>query len=155
MLATLGSCRRTPSKIIATPQVPKFRLSEDSCITLSLLGGGGSCSSPSLSDTSMISTSRSSLSSTSLSLSAQPSTEQTKHISSNAVLSQAPVVSDYVYSQTQATTSASQSSGPSNPGPVFSNGQVTMPKLTGPKPREDHTLINCSTIEQNEILRIS
>ncbi len=70
MLATLVSCRRTPSKIIATPQVPKLRLSEDSCTTLSLFGGGGSCSSPSLSDTSMISTSRSSLSSTSSLLSA-------------------------------------------------------------------------------------
>jgi hypothetical protein len=49
MLATIVS---TPSKIVSTPQVPKFRLSEDSCTTLSLFGGGGSCSSPSLSDTS-------------------------------------------------------------------------------------------------------
>jgi len=36
------------------------------------------------------------------------------------------------------------------PGIAFSNGQVIMPKLTGPKPQEDHTLINCFSIEQIE-----
>eukprot|EP00977_Amphora_coffeiformis_P009075 scaffold2062_cov166-Amphora_coffeaeformis.AAC.3 len=33
---------------------------------------------------------------------------------------------------------------------VLPNGQVVTPKHTGPKPREDHTLINCFTIEQIE-----
>ena len=32
----------------------------------------------------------------------------------------------------------------------FSNGQVIMPKHSGPKPQEDHTLINCFSIEQIE-----
>lgn len=36
------------------------------------------------------------------------------------------------------------------PGIAFSNGQVIMPKYTGPKPQEDHTLINCFTVEQIE-----
>lgn len=36
------------------------------------------------------------------------------------------------------------------PGIAFSNGQVIMPKHTGPKPQEDHTLINCFSIEQIE-----
>jgi len=42
---------------------------------------------------------------------------------------------------------------PNAPGqaPVaYANGQVIMPKHTGPKPQEDHTLINCFTIEQIE-----
>ena len=39
---------------------------------------------------------------------------------------------------------------PSVPGVAYSNGQVIMPKHTGPKPREDHTLINCFSIEQIE-----
>lgn len=36
------------------------------------------------------------------------------------------------------------------PGIAFKNGQVITPKHTGPKPQEDHTLINCFTIEQIE-----
>eukprot|EP00548_Thalassiothrix_antarctica_P005641 CAMPEP_0194137570 /NCGR_PEP_ID=MMETSP0152-20130528/7459_1 /TAXON_ID=1049557 /ORGANISM="Thalassiothrix antarctica, Strain L6-D1" /LENGTH=1691 /DNA_ID=CAMNT_0038834663 /DNA_START=284 /DNA_END=5359 /DNA_ORIENTATION=- len=39
---------------------------------------------------------------------------------------------------------------PGAPGVAYSNGQVIMPKHTGPKPQEDHTLINCFTIEQIE-----
>lgn len=39
---------------------------------------------------------------------------------------------------------------PGVPGVAYSNGQVIMPKHTGPKPREDHTLINCFSIEQIE-----
>ena len=38
----------------------------------------------------------------------------------------------------------------SAPGIAFSNGQVIMPKYTGPKPQEDHTLINCFSVEQIE-----
>ena len=38
----------------------------------------------------------------------------------------------------------------SHPGISYSNGQVIMPKLAGPKPQEDHTLINCFSIEQIE-----
>ncbi len=40
---------------------------------------------------------------------------------------------------------------PQVPGVAFSNGQVIMPKLAGPKPQEDHTLINCFSVEQIEI----
>ena len=36
------------------------------------------------------------------------------------------------------------------PGLAFSNGQVIMPKTVGPKPQEDHTLINCFSVEQIE-----
>jgi len=36
------------------------------------------------------------------------------------------------------------------PGIAYSNGQVIMPKHTGPKPQEDHTLINCFSIKQIE-----
>lgn len=36
------------------------------------------------------------------------------------------------------------------PGVKFANGQVITPKFTGPKPQEDHTLINCFSIEQIE-----
>jgi len=36
------------------------------------------------------------------------------------------------------------------PGIAFSNGQVITPKYTGPKPQEDHTLINCFSIDQIE-----
>jgi E1A/CREB-binding protein len=36
------------------------------------------------------------------------------------------------------------------PGVAFSNGQVITPKFTGPKPQEDHTLINCFSIEEIE-----
>ena len=32
----------------------------------------------------------------------------------------------------------------------FANGQVITPKFTGPKPQEDHTLINCFSVEQIE-----
>jgi E1A/CREB-binding protein len=37
------------------------------------------------------------------------------------------------------------------PGLAFSNGQVIMPKTMGPKPQEDHTLINCFSVEQIEL----
>lgn len=36
------------------------------------------------------------------------------------------------------------------PGIAFSNGQVITPKYTGPKPQEDHTLINCFSVAQIE-----
>jgi len=36
------------------------------------------------------------------------------------------------------------------PGVAYSNGQMITPKYTGPKPQEDHTLINCFTIDQIE-----
>lgn len=36
------------------------------------------------------------------------------------------------------------------PGVKFANGQVITPKFTGPKPQEDHTLINCFSVEQIE-----
>lgn len=36
------------------------------------------------------------------------------------------------------------------PGVAYSNGQMITPKYTGPKPQEDHTLINCFSIEQIE-----
>ena len=36
------------------------------------------------------------------------------------------------------------------PGVAFQNGQMITPKYTGPKPQEDHTLINCFSIEQIE-----
>ncbi len=38
-----------------------------------------------------------------------------------------------------------------DPGAVkFENGQIVTPKFTGPKPQEDHTLINCFSIDQIE-----
>ena len=36
------------------------------------------------------------------------------------------------------------------PGVAFQNGQVITPKYTGPKPQEDHTLINCFSVPQIE-----
>lgn len=36
------------------------------------------------------------------------------------------------------------------PGVAYSNGQMITPKYTGPKPQEDHTLINCFSIDQIE-----
>lgn len=36
------------------------------------------------------------------------------------------------------------------PGVVVQNGQVVTPKYTGPKPQEDHTLINCFSVQQIE-----
>ena len=36
------------------------------------------------------------------------------------------------------------------PGIAFANGQVIMPKHSGPKPQEDHTLINCFSVAQIE-----
>jgi len=35
-------------------------------------------------------------------------------------------------------------------GVKYANGQVITPKFTGPKPQEDHTLINCFSVEQIE-----
>lgn len=49
----------------------------------------------------------------------------------------------YVYSQAGGAR-------PGAPGLAYSNGQVIMPKHSGPKPQEDHTLINCFSIEQIE-----
>jgi hypothetical protein len=37
-----------------------------------------------------------------------------------------------------------------DPGVKFENGQIVTPKFTGPKPQEDHTLINCFSIDQIE-----
>lgn len=61
------------------------------------------------------------------------------------------------YAQTQQTTQQQQPPPPglrpgvaAAPGLAFSNGQVIMPKHTGPKPQEDHTLINCFSVEQIE-----
>lgn len=39
---------------------------------------------------------------------------------------------------------------PLEPGVKFENGQMVTPKFTGPKPQEDHTLINCFSIDQIE-----
>jgi E1A/CREB-binding protein len=39
---------------------------------------------------------------------------------------------------------------PRAPGIAFAGGQVITPKYTGPKPQEDHTLINCFSVEQIE-----
>lgn len=36
------------------------------------------------------------------------------------------------------------------PGVAFQNGQVITPKYSGPKPQEDHTLINCFSVPQIE-----
>lgn len=36
------------------------------------------------------------------------------------------------------------------PGVKFENGQIITPKFTGPKPQEDHTLINCFSVDQIE-----
>lgn len=36
------------------------------------------------------------------------------------------------------------------PGVAYANGQMITPKYTGPKPQEDHTLINCFSVEQIE-----
>lgn len=63
------------------------------------------------------------------------------------------VKAGYVYSQPQAGGAVArpgQPHAPAVPGLAYSNGQVIMPKHSGPKPQEDHTLINCFTIEQIE-----
>jgi len=76
------------------------------------------------------------------------------------------VKAGYVYShppaaqtQAQAQVPGAAAPGPARPavppaggvpGIAYSNGQVIMPKHTGPKPQEDHTLINCFSIEQIE-----
>lgn len=52
----------------------------------------------------------------------------------------------YAYSRGGARPGAT----PGAPGLAYSNGQVIMPKHSGPKPQEDHTLINCFSIEQIE-----
>lgn len=43
-----------------------------------------------------------------------------------------------------------QPMNPRAPGIAFKNGQVITPKHTGPKPQEDHTLINCFSVQQIE-----
>ena len=61
----------------------------------------------------------------------------------------------YVYSrpsQSSSAISGSSTSGPSAAG-KYPNGQAATPittQVVGPKPQEDHTLINCFTIEQIE-----
>jgi len=40
--------------------------------------------------------------------------------------------------------------GPAGPVAQFRNGQIITPKFTGPKPQEDHTLINCFSVDQIE-----
>jgi len=64
------------------------------------------------------------------------------------------VKSGYVYSNGAAKPAVAPGARPqiaTTPGIAFSNGQVIMPKYTGPKPQEDHTLINCFSIEQIEL----
>jgi E1A/CREB-binding protein len=56
----------------------------------------------------------------------------------------------YVYSRPQGTAPGAAVAKPGVPGLAYSNGQVIMPKHSGPKPQEDHTLINCFTVEQIE-----
>jgi E1A/CREB-binding protein len=79
----------------------------------------------------------------------------------SAMPAQPPTVrAGYVYSQ--PPPAARTALGPNTakpgaagdnafPGLAFSNGQVITPKHTGPKPQEDHTLINCFSIEQIEL----
>lgn len=69
------------------------------------------------------------------------------HVSMPGVAGQ-PVNPGYVYPQ--GAPGARPVAHPSAPGAAYSNGQVIMPKHTGPKPQEDHTLINCFSIEQIE-----
>eukprot|EP00980_Cylindrotheca_fusiformis_P006205 scaffold1327_cov124-Cylindrotheca_fusiformis.AAC.9 len=63
-----------------------------------------------------------------------------------------PPRSNFTYGQPQPATSAAvPKPAPSlAPGVAFTNGQMITPKYTGPKPQEDHTLINCFSIEQIE-----
>lgn len=57
----------------------------------------------------------------------------------------------FVFGQPPSTTSAVPKPIPAlAPGVAFTNGQMITPKYTGPKPQEDHTLINCFSIEQIE-----
>jgi len=60
--------------------------------------------------------------------------------------------SGFSYSQGPPTTQATvhKKPVPLAPGVAYSNGQMITPKYTGPKPQEDHTLINCFTIDQIE-----
>jgi E1A/CREB-binding protein len=64
-----------------------------------------------------------------------------------------PVAPGYAYSQ-PGIKPAGPGSAPipvqAAPGVNFQNGQMITPKFTGPKPQEDHTLINCFSIEQIE-----
>jgi E1A/CREB-binding protein len=59
----------------------------------------------------------------------------------------------YAYSQSSSATSSARLAKPmvqTAPGVAYANGQMITPKYTGPKPQEDHTLINCFSIEQIE-----
>jgi len=58
----------------------------------------------------------------------------------------------YAFAQTPQTglTNVPKKSSSLAPGVAYSNGQMITPKYTGPKPQEDHTLINCFSIEQIE-----
>eukprot|EP00978_Attheya_sp_CCMP212_P045484 scaffold348462_cov62-Attheya_sp.AAC.4 len=62
----------------------------------------------------------------------------------------------YSYSQAPGTvpTQVPMAAPPGGPAkPIYKDGQVIMPKQSGqsgPKPKENHTLINCFTIEQIE-----
>lgn len=51
---------------------------------------------------------------------------------------------------TSGVQPAYSGSRPQAPGLAFTNGQVITPKYTGPKPQEDHTLINCFSVDQIE-----
>eukprot|EP00934_Nitzschia_sp_Nitz4_P007641 Nitzschia sp. Nitz4//scaffold168_size48592//5476//10477//NITZ4_007045-RA/size48592-snap-gene-0.3-mRNA-1//-1//CDS//3329538306//7631//frame0 len=58
----------------------------------------------------------------------------------------------YAYSQpaVQPAKPVSQPMVQTAPGVAYQNGQMITPKYAGPKPQEDHTLINCFSIEQIE-----
>jgi len=68
----------------------------------------------------------------------------------------APVAPLSAPSQAQAKPQVAASGQPGRPvisappGAVIQGRQIIMPKHTGPKPQEDHTLINCFTLEQIE-----
>jgi len=73
---------------------------------------------------------------------------------SNAT-SNGPTQQGFVYNQAMVSSSSavaplSSVLSSSRVGPQLVNGQVIMPKHEGPKPQEDHTLINTFTIEQIE-----
>jgi E1A/CREB-binding protein len=62
-----------------------------------------------------------------------------------------PPKAGYMYGQPPPTTSSVAKPAPAlAPGVAFTNGQMITPKYTGPKPQEDHTLINCFSVEQIE-----
>jgi len=76
----------------------------------------------------------------------RPVAQPSGHVAMTGVPGQ-PVSAGYAYPQGVSGVPVPH---PSAPGVAYSNGQVIMPKHTGPKPQEDHTLINCFSIEQIE-----